>query len=59
MFMEEKCCQLIGIDTAVQNCMVFVVPHCRGHIDTVSQEEIDRKGLGNNLHRKIVFSQSG
>lgn len=46
---EEKCCQFIGIDTAVQNRMVLVVSHCRGHIDAVSQKEIDGEGLGNNL----------
>jgi len=55
--MEEKCGQFAGIDTAVQNRMVLIVPHCRGYIDAVSQEEIDGKGLGNNLHRKIVFSE--
>src|SRR5512135_1051689 len=53
--LEEKRGQLIRVEPCVKKGMVLVVPHGRGDIDPISQEEIHRQGLGDDFYMKTVF----
>ena len=39
--------------------MIFVVPHGRCQIHAVSQEKINRKGLGDDFDPKVIFFKKG
>ncbi len=41
VFMEKERGQLVGIETTVQDRVIFVVPHGRRDVDTVTKKEVD------------------